>query len=238
MTQSSDPAGRWKQDAALRAVECVQSGMKVGLGTGSTAIFALRRLAELLRDGQLRDLVGFATSRATGSEAARLGVPMLPDELPADLDLTIDGADEVDPHLDLIKGGGGALLREKIVAQASRRVIIVVDDSKPSPRLGSRRPLPVEIVEFGWASQARFLEALGATWTVRQNEDGTPFRSDPGHMILDCRFGPIADAPRLASELESRAGIVGHGLFLGLATDLIVAGASGVVHTKRQDRRG
>jgi ribose 5-phosphate isomerase A len=226
---------RHKEEAARRAVELVQSGMRVGLGTGSTAILAVRRIAELLRAGALRDIVAFATSKATAEEAVRLGIPLLPEDLPEELDLTIDGADEVDPQMDLIKGGGGALLREKIAAQASRREVIVVDESKPSPRLGTRWPVPVEVVPFGWRSQARFLESLGARCAVREDRQGRRFATDSGHMILDCRFGPIADARRLAQALESRAGIVEHGLFLGLATDLIVAGSGGVVHRARGD---
>lgn len=236
-TLSADANAQYKQAAAARAVEFVQAGMKVGLGTGSTAIFATRRIAELLRTGALRDVVGFATSRATAAEAARLGIPMLSDDLPSDLDLTIDGADEVDPGMDLIKGGGGALLREKIVAQVSRREIIVVDESKPSPRLGTRVPLPVEVIPFGWLSQARFLESLGARCVVRRDANGAQYVTDSGNMILDCHFGPIADAPALALALDARAGIVEHGLFIGLATDLIVAGARGVFHTARGENR-
>jgi len=232
-----DTEAQIKQAAATQAVELVQSGMKVGLGTGSTAIFATRRIAELLRAGRLRDIVAFATSKATEAEAARLGIPMMPDDLPHDLDVTIDGADEVDPELNLIKGGGGALLREKIVAQVSRREIIVVDETKPSPRLGTRWPVPVEVLPFGWRSQARFLESLGATITIRLDHDGGQFATDSGNMILDCRFGPIADAPRLAAALNARAGIVEHGLFIGLADDLIVAGAQGVQHRTRPSPR-
>jgi ribose 5-phosphate isomerase A len=230
---STDPEAKLKEAAAVRAVEFVQSGMKVGLGTGSTAVFATRRIAELLQTGQLRDIVGFATSKATYAEAVRLGIPMLPDDLPADLDVTIDGADEVDPEMNLIKGGGGALLREKIVAQVSTREIIVVDETKPSPRLGTHWPVPVEVIPFGWRSQARFLESLGATYTIRQAHDGTQFVTDSGNMILDCHFGPIADARQLAAVLNARAGIVEHGLFIGLATDLIVAGAAGIRHIER-----
>src|SRR5690242_11845820 len=132
----SDPRAALKQQAAEHAVKYVQSGMTVGLGTGSTAIFATREIGALLRSGSLHDIVAFATSKATYDEAVRLGIPLLADDLPRDLDLTIDGADEVDPQLNLIKGGGGALLREKLVAQATRREIIVVDESKLSPRLG------------------------------------------------------------------------------------------------------
>jgi ribose 5-phosphate isomerase A len=231
---TSDPNARFKEEAAKRAVQFVQSGMKVGLGTGSTAIFATRRIAELLRTGELRDIVAFATSKATAEEAVRLGIRMLPDDLPEDLDVTIDGADEVDPEMNLIKGGGGALLREKIVAQVSTREIIVVDETKPSPRLGTQWPVPVEVIQFGWLAQARYLEALGATYTIRTNHSGAQFVTDSGNMILDCRFGPIADARQLAAALDSRAGIVEHGLFIGLATDLIVAGASGVQHRTRR----
>lgn len=230
---SSDPQTRFKEEAAKRAVQWVLSGMKVGLGTGSTAIFATRRIAELLKTGELRDIVAFATSKATAEEALRLGIPLLPDDLPDDLDLTIDGADEVDPELNLIKGGGGALLREKIVAQASKREFIVVDETKPSPRLGTHWPVPVEVMPFAWQSQARFLERLGARYVIRRNPDGNPFVTDSGNLILDCRFGPIADARELSDTLAQRAGIVEHGLFIGLATDLIVSGAGGILHRRK-----
>jgi ribose 5-phosphate isomerase A len=228
-----DAQTTYKQAAAHWAVRFVESGMKVGLGTGSTAIHATRRIAELLATGKLRDIVAFATSRATHHEAVRLGIPMLSDDLPADLDLVIDGADEVDPALDVIKGGGGALLREKIVAQASRRIVIVADESKLSPQLGVQWPVPVEVLPFAWRSQARFLESLGANWTIRRNADGSQFVTDSGNMILDCAFGPIVDSPWLADTLAARAGIVEHGLFIGLTTDLIIAGPNGVKHRAR-----
>jgi ribose 5-phosphate isomerase A len=231
MTQ--DRYAALKQAAAERAVELVRSGMVVGLGTGSTAIFATRRIGALLRAGTLRDVTGFATSKATDEEARRLGIPMLGDELPKAIDLTIDGADEVDPHLDLIKGGGGALLREKIVAQASSREIVVVDESKLSPVLGTRWALPIEVMPFGWRSQARFIELLGGRIVVRQDAQGAEFRTDQGNLILDCAFGPIARPQELAQRLADRAGIVEHGLFLGIATDLIVAGKDGIRHVQR-----
>lgn len=230
---SADPRAESKRAAALRAVEFVQPGMKVGLGTGSTAIFATRRIAELLKSGELYDIVAFATSRATAQQAAQLGIPMLPDDLPTGLDVTIDGADEVDPELNVIKGGGGALLREKIIAQVSAREIIVVDETKPSPRLGTHWPVPVEVLFFAWLSQARFLETLGAQYVIRKNHDGTPFITDSGNMILDCNFGPIADVRQLAAALNARAGIVEHGLFIDLVTDLIVAGAKGIQYRVR-----
>jgi ribose 5-phosphate isomerase A len=235
MTVPNDSEAAFKEKAADRAVEFVRSGMKVGLGTGSTAIFATRRIADLLQSGKLRDILAFATSKTTAAEAARLGIPLMSDDLPYDLDVTIDGADEVDPEMNLIKGGGGALLREKIVAQVSAREIIVVDETKPSPRLGTHWPVPVEVIPFAWTSQARFLESLGANYTVRKNHDGTQFATDSGNMILDCHFGPIPDARKLADQLAGRAGIVEHGLFIGLASDLIIAGASGIQYRARQN---
>lgn len=230
---NADPLDGQKQRAAARAVREVQPGMVVGLGTGSTAIHAVRGIATLLRDGGLRDIVGFATSRGVWQEAVRLGIPMLTEDMPRAIDLTIDGADEIDPALNLIKGGGGALLREKIAAQASRRVVIVADDRKLSDRLGTRWALPVEVLAFGWRSQARFLETLGARVSVRRGADGKDARTDQDNMILDCAFGPIADAAGLAERLGARAGIVGHGLFLGLADEVIVAGVDGIMHMQR-----
>lgn len=223
----------FKRQAAERAVSFVESGMTVGLGSGSTALHAVRRIAELLRDGELRDVVGCPTSEAVRLEAQRLGIPLLSDSLPQAIDLTIDGADEVEPGLDLIKGGGGALLREKIVAQASRNVIIVVDETKLSAVLGARHAVPIEVVPFGWQSSARYLESLGGQVTLRETGDGAPIRTDQGHLILDCRFGPIADARDLAQRLEGRAGLVEHGLFLGLASQVIVAGPSGLRRLRR-----
>ena len=222
-----------KQQTAERAVEFVESGMVVGLGHGSTAIFAVRRIAELLDAGKLRDVLGVPCSRHVEEEARRLGIPLTTlDEHPI-VDLTIDGADEVDPDMNLIKGGGGALLREKIVAQASRREIIVVDESKLSPALGAHWPVPVEVIPFGWRSQAAYLESLGAQPVLRLNSDGTPFTTDQGNLILDCDFGPIPQPAQLAARLSERAGIVEHGLFLGLATDVIVASVEGIRHLKR-----
>jgi ribose 5-phosphate isomerase A len=149
------------------------------------------------------------------------------------IDVTIDGADEVDPQLDLIKGAGGALLREKIVAQASRREIIVIDESKMVPKLGTRKALPVEVIPFGRRIQQEYLQSLGARIEVRTKGDGGFFYTDQGNLILDCAFGPISQPSALAAQLSARAGIVGHGLFLGLATDVIVAGAEGIRHLRR-----
>ena len=235
MTDSTaDLRARLKKEAAEYAVQFVQSGMVVGLGTGSTAIFATRRIGELLRDGTLKDITGFATSKATQDEAEQLAIPMMDSSLPLNIDVTIDGADEVDPQFNVIKGGGGALFREKIVAQATAREIIVVDDSKLSPCLGTRFALPVEVSLFGWRSQFRYLESLGAHAVIRKNKDGSQFVTDSGNMILDCNFGPIADVEALAAKLGARAGIIEHGLFIGVARDVIVAGADGIRHLQRQ----
>lgn len=225
---------RYKREAATWAVDAFfRSGMVVGLGTGSTAAFAVHRLAELRATGALLDVRGVPTSRETEVLARGLGVPLTTLEEQPVLDVTVDGADEVAPDLSLIKGGGGALLREKIVAQASRRVVIVADAAKLSPRLGTRWPLPVEVLPFGWRSQALFLESLGASVTVRRDARGEPFLTDGGNLVLDCGFGPIDRPEELAARLGSRAGVVGHGLFLGLTTDLVVAGPHGVEHRTR-----
>jgi ribose 5-phosphate isomerase A len=228
----TDDAAALKQQAGEHAASLAQSGMVIGLGTGSTAIFAIRRIAARLRAGDLSGILAVATSRATEAAARALGISMLTDDIPREIDLTIDGADEVDSGMNLIKGGGGALLREKIVAQASRREVIVVDESKLSPRLGTHWPLPVEVIEFGWRSQARFLESLGASVTSRTGEGGL-YRTDQGNIILDSRFGPITDPATLATLLDARAGVAGHGLFIGIAQELIVAGATGVRHVRR-----
>jgi ribose 5-phosphate isomerase A len=223
-----------KQQAAERAVTYVESGMVVGLGEGSTAAFAVRRIAQLLDAGDLRDILGVPCSCKVEARARNLGIPLTTlDEHPV-IDLTIDGADEVDSDLNMIKGGGGALLREKIVAQASRREIIVVDESKLSPALGTHWPVPVEVVLFGWRTQAAYLESLGAKPVLRLTDAGTPFETDQGNLILDCDFGPISNPAQLAVKLEGRAGVVEHGLFLGLATEVIVAGTEGIRRIKRK----
>jgi len=223
-----------KQKAGWHAVAFVESGMIVGLGHGSTAIFTLRCIAELLQEGRLRDVLGVPSSRHVEAQARELGIPLTTLDAHPVVDLTIDGADEVDPDLNLIKGGGGALLREKIVAQASRREIIVVDESKLSPALGTQWPIPVEAVPFGWRTQVEFLTSLGARPSLRLDDDGSPFETDHGNVILDCDFGPIDDPVQLTARLNERAGIVEHGLFLDLATDVIVATAEGIRHIQRE----
>ncbi len=232
-TSTADPYARFKREAGEYAVRFVESGMVVGLGTGSTAIHAVRRIGALLHSGALRDIVGIATSTGTLREARELGIPLLADDLPREIDVTIDGADEVDPAFNVIKGGGGALLREKIVAQASRRLVIVVDERKLSPQLGVTWPVPIEVMAYGYQSQARYLASLGGEVKLRLNADGAPYVTDNGNWIVDCNFGPIDDLPGLARQLETRAGIVEHGLFLNMATDLVVAGVDGIRYALR-----
>ena len=226
-----------KRKAGERAVDFVESGMIVGLGHGSTTLFALQRLARLLNDGELEDILGVPTSSQVERDARALGIPLTTLNDHRTIDLTIDGADEVDDDLNLIKGGGGALLREKIVAQASRREIIVVDETKLSPTLGIQWPLPVEVADFGWRSQERFLKSLGARVTLRRGDDGNPFRTDQGNLILDCDFGALSRPEELAAQLQDRAGVVEHGLFIGMASDVIVGTEKGVRHLENPSSR-
>lgn len=224
---------RWKREAAEAAVELVRPGMVLGLGHGSTARYALLRLAELLRAGELWGIKGVPCSKKVEEEAKTLGIPLTTLEDNPELDLTIDGADEIDPKLNVIKGGGGAMLREKIVAQATKCEVIVADETKLSPRLGTKASVPVEVLPFGWRTHLRFLEGLGAKARLRVNPDGSPFLTDQGNYVLDCFFGPIEDLEGLARELGLRAGILGHGLFLGLVDEVFLAGPSGLRRLRR-----
>ena len=220
-----------KKQAAEYAANFVESGMIVGLGTGSTAIFATRRIAQRLHNGDLSDIRAIPTSLATEAAAIELGIPLTTLADHPRIDLTIDGADEVDPNFNLIKGGGGALLREKIVAQATARQVIVVDDSKLVDQLGTTWAVPVEVIPFGWGSQAAYLQSLGATPILRLHGDA-PYQTDQGNIILDCDFGPIPDPAALAHRIKSRAGIVEHGLFIDLTHDVVVASATGIRHLR------
>jgi len=222
----------YKKQAAEAAVELVQSGMVLGMGHGSTVQFALEALAGKLESGQLKNLVAIPCSKKTESEARRLGIPLADLNDNTAINLTLDGADEVDARLNLIKGGGGALMREKMVAQASRREVIMIDESKLSEKLGSHVPLPIEVAQFGWVQQQAFIAELGGKAKLRVDANDKPVLSDQGNYLVDCDFGPIEDAHALARALEARSGILEHGLFLGLATDVIVAGVKGVQHLK------
>jgi ribose 5-phosphate isomerase A len=227
-----------KREAAVQAVRLITPGMTVGLGTGSTAIHAVREIARRHAAGELPGLRCFATSSEIARAARAAGLPLLDGAGPAIIDVTIDGADEVDPRLNLIKGGGGALFHEKIVAQATRRQIIIVDEAKMSPVLGTRHALPVEVIAFGAESQRVFLEELGGHPVLRTNPDGTPFATDEGNIIYDCNFGPIADPEELAAELRARTGLVEHGLFLGMTDDLIIGTPQGLRHLQADGATG
>jgi len=220
-----------KRAAAARALEYVENGMQLGLGTGSTAKHFVELLGERVRQG-LR-VIGVPTSEATRADAERCGVPLTTlDEIDR-LDLTIDGADEIDPSLNLIKGGGGALLREKIVAAASARMVVISDDSKWVDTLG-RFPLPVEVIPFGLgatrhALAVAFAQAgVAGEISLRQGRDGHVFVTDGGHWIVDAHLGRIPDPPRLAALLSAIPGVVEHGLFIGLAKTAILAGSQGL----------
>jgi ribose 5-phosphate isomerase A len=228
---------QYKKMAAERGVEFVESGMVLGLGSGSTALLAIEALATRMQAGKLTDIVGIPCSRSVEQAAEQLGIPLTTLAEHPTIDLTIDGADEVDPQLNLIKGGGGALLREKITAQVSRREIIVIDERKLSPMLGTLRALPIEVIPFGWETHVTYLETLGAEVELRRTDDGETYLTDEGNYILDCRFGPIDNLDLLDRRIKQRAGIVEDGLFLGLASDVIVAGADGIRHIEASSVR-
>ncbi|MBI5509743.1 MAG: ribose-5-phosphate isomerase RpiA [Deltaproteobacteria bacterium] len=210
-----------KRRAAEAAVAYVENGMVVGLGTGSTATYATAKLGALWQDGALSALVCIPTSEKTAAQARALGLPLGELASHPRLDLAIDGADEVDLRLNLIKGMGGALVREKAVERAARRFVVIVDPSKRSAKLGTLSPLPVEVLPEARPRLALTLRTLGAQVTLRGGD--RPFVSDNGNPILDCRFdGGIDDPAALAHRLDREVGVVGHGLFLGMATEVLV----------------
>jgi ribose 5-phosphate isomerase A len=226
-----------KRQAAARALEFVREGMKLGLGTGSTAKHFVELLGERVRAGL--DVVGVPTSETTRADALRCGIPLTTLDDIDRLDLTVDGADEIDPSLNLIKGGGGALLREKIVAAASDRMIVIADESKWVKVLG-HFPLPVEVVPFGLAATQRamaraFAECgVSGQMVVRKGKDGHVFVTDGGHWIVDTHLGRITEAPRLAGLLTSIPGVVEHGLFIDLASTAMLAGPGGIRVVERR----
>ncbi|HEX9469893.1 MAG TPA: ribose-5-phosphate isomerase RpiA [Bradyrhizobium sp.] len=226
-----------KRQAAARALEEVREGMKLGLGTGSTAKHFVELLGERVRSGL--NVIGVPTSEATRADALRCGIPLTTLDDIDHLDLTVDGVDEIDPALNAIKGGGGALLREKIVAAASDRMIVIADDSKWVEVLG-RFPLPVEVVPFGLAATRRamaktFAESgVSGQMVLRKGKDGHVFVTDGGHWIVDAHLGRIEDAPRLAALLAAIPGVVEHGLFIGLAGMAVLAGGEGIRVVERR----
>jgi ribose 5-phosphate isomerase A len=219
-----------KEAAARASVKMVREGDIVGLGTGSTAAYAVRFLGERVRAGL--KIRGIPTSIKTRELAASLGIPLTTLDEFQEIDVTIDGADEVDPDLRLIKGGGGALLREKIVASATRKLVIIADSTKQVATLG-KFPVPVEVIKFAEALVAKKIAALGAAVTVRGAPSGKPFLTDEGNHILDCEFGRIPDVPALAHALESMPGVVEHGLFIGMAAVALIGKGDLVIEMRR-----
>ena len=222
--------GDLKREAAEAALGYVKPGMVLGLGTGSTARLFLEGVARLVAGGM--DLKGVPTSLATAEAAKDLGVPLTSLEERPSVDLAVDGADEVDPKLDLIKGLGGALFREKIVAAAAQQFVVIVDESKLVSRLGVKAPVPVEVHPFGWRFAAKSLESLGASVDLRR-ASGEAFRTDNGNHILDARFRSLASAEKLAGQIDAIPGVVGHGLFLKMAGTVLVGTGKGVRTLRR-----
>jgi ribose 5-phosphate isomerase A len=222
-----------KEAAARASLRFVKDGQVVGLGTGSTAAYFIQLLGEQVKNG-LR-IRGIPSSDRSREQAASLGIPLTTLDECQQIDVTVDGADEVDPELRLIKGGGGALLREKIVASATRQLVIVADATKNVPVLG-RFPLPVEVIKFAQAVVVKKIEALGAKVALRRAADGKPYLTDENNYILDCRFGQIPDADGLARRLSDMPGVVEHGLFIGMASVVLVASGSEIVELQAPNK--
>jgi ribose 5-phosphate isomerase A len=219
-----------KEAAARASLRFVKDGQVVGLGTGSTAKYFIQLLGEQVKNG-LR-IRGIPSSVRSGEQAASLGIPLTTLDDCQQIDVTVDGADEVDPQLRLIKGGGGALLHEKIVASATKQYVIITDATKRVPVLG-KFPLPVEVIKFAQALVTKKIEALGAKVILRRNAEGKPYLTDENNYILDCHFGQISDADGLARKLSDMPGVVEHGLFIGMASVVLVAGSTAVEELRR-----
>jgi ribose 5-phosphate isomerase A len=219
-----------KEGAARASLKYIKDGQVVGLGTGSTAACFIRLLGEEVKKGlQIR---GIPTSVRSGEQAANLGIPLTTFDECQQIDVTVDGTDEVDPQLRLMKGGGGALLREKIVASASKQYVIIADATKHVPVLG-KFPLPVEVIKFAQALVSKRIAALGAEVTLRRNSDGSPYLTDEGNYILDCHFSKIRGADGLANKLSDMPGVVEHGLFINMASVVLIADGTKVIELKR-----
>jgi ribose 5-phosphate isomerase A len=222
-----------KRAAAAAAVELVEPGMLIGLGTGSTANYAIQLLGERYRAGL--QFTGVPSSLASSNLARSFGIELIESPTDASIDLTIDGADEIaESDLSLIKGMGGALLREKIVAVRSRRLVIIADETKLIPRLNGRMPVPVEVVAFGWESTKARLAALGCRPVLKRDAQGEPFQTDGGNLIFNCKFDALPDPAATEAALSAIVGVVESGLFIGLATTALVASSSGVRRIDRQ----
>jgi len=223
-----------KQRAAQAAIKYVQSGMVVGLGTGSTADFFIIAVAHAIKSGQIRDIKAVPTSKQSERRAHELGIPLASLAQCPICDVTVDGADEVAPNLDLIKGLGGALLREKVVAQNSKKLVIIADEGKVVSALGTKSPLPVEVAQFGYETQEAYLRSLGSEPKLRIGPGGMVFVTDNGNYIYDCHFSSgLANAREFEAALNRRAGVVESGLFLGLASVAIIGSETGVSERTR-----
>jgi len=230
MANDQEKSDLEKEAAARASLQFIQDGQVVGLGTGSTAAYFIKLLAEKVKDG-LR-IRGIPTSVRSGELAVSLGIPLTTLDECQEIDVTVDGADEIDPQLRLIKGGGGAALREKIVASATKQLVIVADESKQVPVLG-KFPLPVEVIRFAQALVAKRIRESGADVQLRMGADGKPFVTDEHNHILDCRFGQIRDADGLARKLSDMPGVVEHGLFIGMASVALFARGREIVELRR-----
>lgn len=231
---TSHDLDRFKKAAALRAVEFVRNGMVVGLGTGSTAKHLVLALGERVRAGM--NLRGVPTSQETATLAREAGIPLLDSENRWEIDVAIDGADQVDPDLNLIKGGGGALLKEKIVAASAKQFIVMVDHTKQVPVLGGSFPLPIEVIPFGWGSTARTIESLTNSHVILRERNGIPFKTEAGNLIVDVHIDCIRQPGELETALNLIPGVVETGLFVGRTTILIVGTPQGVqtLHAPQQ----
>ncbi len=229
----STPTDQLKEAAAEASAAQLQNGQIVGLGSGSTAALAVAAIGKRVAQGL--QIIGISTSEKTTAQARELGIPLATLAEHPVIDIAIDGADDVERGtLNLIKGGGGNLLREKIVAASSKRMIIVVDQSKLVDRLGSHSPVPVEIVPFGWEATAKRLEGLNAHPKLRTNQDGSAYITDGGHYIVDCAIGQIESASALSDQLDRVVGVVEHGLFIGLASQVLIGNQDGVQTLTRE----
>ena len=225
-----DSISEIKERAAKFAVDLIESGMVVGLGTGNTAQCAIREIAGRIHGKELTDLTCISSSLRTEKYATSLGIKLSNFDDVLEIDINIDGADEVDRNFNLIKGGGGALLKEKIIAQNSKRNVVVVSQNKLSDKLGEKWHLPVEVLPFAWHLEVLYIGSLGAEVELRKNIDGEIFETDQGDYILDCNFGVISDPEELSIKLGKRAGIIEHGLFINTTSDLVIGKSDSVEH--------
>jgi ribose 5-phosphate isomerase A len=219
-----------KAKAAEYALSFVQDHMVIGLGTGTTTGYFLNGLAKRIKNGKLKNIVGIPSSKKTERIASEMDIPLASFDQYQIIDITVDGADEVDHELNLIKGGGGALLREKVMAQASKRFVIIIDDSKYSDNLGNLFFVPVEVLPYAYPLESEYIKSLGAEIKIRKNSDSEFFKTDQQNYILDCHFGIINDPDQLSTALNQRAGVMAHGLFLNMTTDVVMATGHEVKH--------